>query len=232
MILACAAAGCGGSAPPPRSPTATGAAVPGAPAAPKSVEAAPKSVEAAPGEREPSPSSTGPGEDEASAAAAGSAPREEPRGRTINYRVTPSGLVIELEGLRLEPNAKPVKIAGGWGVKLTVRVHATDDHLHRFLSPDGGPLMVAAEIDRGGGKTERIADERKGDTETFVTAGDQTPLEREFKKPITAGQSLTLHVGLWGLGRDADDRKPIRKLFVVKMVAGHGTPQPTITPPG
>jgi hypothetical protein len=41
---------------------------------------------------------------------------------------------------------------------------------------------------------------------------------------------LTLDVGLWGLGRSADARRPVRKFFMLKMVAGN-KPQPVIQPP-
>jgi hypothetical protein len=159
------------------------------------------------------------------------APEAAPKGLNITYRPTAEGLVISIGGLQLEPKATPVKLPAGWGVKLAVRARATDGRTHRVLTPDSGPLMVAIEIDRGGGKKEHIVDERKGDTETVVTAGEVVPLDRVLKHAITAGQSLTLYVGLWGLGADAEARKPIKKLFVVKMVAGAKTPQPVITPP-
>ena len=154
----------------------------------------------------------------------------QPKGRDITYRTTPGGLVIELEGLRLEPKAVVVNKANGWEVKFSVRAESTDHHQHRFLTSVDGPLMVAAEIERGGEK-QRFRDERKGDTETVIGAHESTTFVREVKHAIAAGQSLTLYVGLWGLGRDAEDRKPVRKLFELKMTAGQKKPEPVLTPP-
>jgi hypothetical protein len=90
--------------------------------------------------------------------------------------------------------------------------------------------MVAAEVDRKG-KKERIGDERKGDGEETVTEGMPITLARDFKKAIGSGQSVTLFVGLWGLGRDTEEKRLVRKLFVVKMVAGNKKPKPAVSPP-
>ena len=44
------------------------------------------------------------------------------------------------------------------------------------------------------------------------------------------GQTVTLEVGLWGVRAESEREKPVRRLFVVKMVGGN-SPQPVITPP-
>jgi hypothetical protein len=212
---------CGGASsesPAPASPPGTAVAEPAAPAA-----TVPTETPVA----KPEPSATS----EASAESATPPPSADtaPHGTNITYRMTPSGLVVELEGVQLEPKAEPMKLGGGWGVKLVVRAKAVDEKEHHLQNPAKGPLMVAEEIDRGG-KKELVPDDRSGDGE--LTIGSSTvPIERELRKPIVAGQSLTLYVGLWGLGRSADDRKPIKKLFVVKMVAGAHTPQPVVSAP-
>lgn len=154
----------------------------------------------------------------------------EPKGREITYRMTSGGLLIEVEGVDLAPKAEAVKTDKGWVVALTVRATAKDQHAHRLLSPEKGPLMVAAEVDRAG-KVEHIGDERKGDGEQTLSADEPTNFTRKINVPIWAGQTLTLHVGLWGLGRDAEEKRPIKKLFIVKMVAGAKKPQPVITAP-
>jgi len=143
--------------------------------------------------------------------------------------MTQGGLVAELDGVVFEPSAHPIRVGNGWGVKLVVRAKATDEREHRLLNPSQGPLMVAEQIERGG-KKEVVPDERKGDGEiTLDRTG--THLERELRKPIGAGESLTLHVGLWGLGTSDEERKPIKKLFVVKMVAGAHKPEPVVSAP-
>lgn len=156
--------------------------------------------------------------------------KESPKGREVTFQMTPAGLVIEVEGVRLEPKAQPLKLEDGWGVRLLVRATSIDGHVHRFTRPEHGPLMMAAEIDRKG-KKERVGDERKGDGEDSVTQGTPITLERDFKKAIWSGQSVTLFVGLWGLGRDMEERRLVRKLFVVKMIAGNKKPQPVVSPP-
>jgi hypothetical protein len=156
--------------------------------------------------------------------------------REVTFQMTPSGLVINVEGVQMEPKAQALRIEDkdgkfvGWGVKLTMKVAATDSHVHRFTKPEHGPLMMAAEIDRKG-KKEQIGDERKGEGEESVTKGGPATFERDFKKPIGAGQSVTLQVGLWGMGRDTEERRLIRKLFVVKMVGAAKKPNPVVSPP-
>lgn len=156
--------------------------------------------------------------------------KESPKAREVTFQMTPGGLVIEVEGVRLEPKAQPLKLEDGWGVRLMVRATSIDGHVHRFTRPEHGPLMVAAEIDRKG-KKEHVGDERKGDGEDSVTQGTPITLERDFKKAIWSGQSVTLFVGLWGLGRDTEERRLVRKLFVVKMIAGNKKPIPVVSPP-
>src|SRR4029077_2037296 len=108
---------------------------------------------------------------------------------------------------RLEPKVEPVRTPAGWIAKLTVKAKATDDHMHRFLLSEESPLMVAAEVHRSG-NADRFGDKRQGDAESYLNGGDSATFTREVKHPIASGQSLTLYVGLWGVGRDADDRKP------------------------
>jgi hypothetical protein len=143
--------------------------------------------------------------------------------------MTASGLVAELDGVVFEPKAHPIHVGNGWGVKLVVLARATDEREHHLMNPSQGPLMVAEQIERGA-KKEVVPDERKGDGELTVDKSG-THLERELRKPIASGESLTLHVGLWGFGTSPDDRKPIKKLFVVKMVAGAHKPEPVVSAP-
>jgi hypothetical protein len=154
----------------------------------------------------------------------------EPKGRDITYRMTSGGLLIDVEGVELAPKADAVKTTKGWIVALSVRATAKDSHAHRLLSSEKGPLMVAAEVDRAG-KVEHIGDERKGEGEQTLSPDEATTIPRKVNVPIWAGQTLTLHVGLWGLGREAEEKRPVKKLFIVKMVAGSKKPQPVITPP-
>jgi len=219
---------CGGPSPAKDAGDAPPASPPAASAEPASPEAGEPAAKAPPEPGAADESKAEPAKAEGAGTEAAGAPG---KGRDITYRMVPGGIVMEVEGLKLEPKAEPVKKGGAWGIHLTLRATATDQHMHRFLSPEGGPLMVAAEIEHAGGKKERITDERKGDGEEFVAAGDSTKLERDLKFSIKAGEAVTVFVGLWGLGLDAEDRKPLKKLFQVRMVAGSHKPQPVITAP-
>jgi len=221
-VCTAVAVACGGTAAPPATP----------PPAPEATSA-PSTAPSAPTAATPAESSAAAEPTRAPAAPTADAPPPEatpPGGKNIVYRMTASGLVIDLDGIQLEPRAEPLKLGGGWGVKLTVRAKVTDEREHRLQSPTQGPLMVAEEIDRGG-KKELVPDQRQGDGEIVLTKSSATPIERELRKPISGGQSLTLHVGLWGLGADGGDRKPIKKLFTVRMVAGAHKPQPVVSAP-
>jgi hypothetical protein len=215
----CAALGCGGATPSPATPSP-------APEATVAPEPAPSAPAATSPDVGSAPADT-PKEPPAEAAPQETTP---PGGKNIVYRMTASGLVIDLDGVQFEPRAEPLKLGGGWGVKLSVRAKVTDEREHRIQNPTQGPLMVAEEIDRGG-KKEVIPDQRQGDGEIVLAKSTTTPIERELRKPIVAGQSLTLYVGLWGLGVEQGDRKPIKKLFVVRMVAGTHKPQPVVSAP-
>jgi len=205
---------CGG-APPPETPKPAPVAAPEPADAEETQKPEPKAGETpAPAESEPSAEA-----------------KPELKGRNITYRMTPSGLVIEVEGVEFVPKAEPVKSpAGGYDVALSVKATSRDGSMHRLLSPENGPLMVFSRIERGGKATDN-PDERKGDGEEFISPGDSITIERKIPAKLTAGSTITLQVGLWGLGLDAADRKPIKKLFWLKMAGSNKKPTPVITAP-
>jgi hypothetical protein len=183
-------------------------------------------------ESEPASASSGaqpPGEEAEPAAS-----KKEPR--TVKYIMTTAGLEVEVEGVRFMPKAAPIKSGNGWGVRISVDVKVMDEEAHSLLDPENGPLAFAGSVDRGG-EVLRIGDKRKGEGEKLIAQGDKLRLERDWPgkggdKPLSAGQTLTLEVGLWGLGPDADQRHPVRDFFQVKMrAAAGGKPQPAIMPP-
>jgi hypothetical protein len=185
--------------------------------------------------------SAGPADEPAASADSGAAAAPEessaaPEGqRQVIYRMTSGGLQVEVDGVKIEPKAVPIQKKGGWGVRVTMKVTSTDGKMHRLLSPENGPLAFAATVKKHGKEIARHPDERKGEEEQFVPPDDSLDVTREFpgdkEAPLWGGQELTLQVGLWGLGVEADQRKPVRKLFVVKMVTGNAKPQPMILPP-
>lgn len=165
--------------------------------------------------------------------------REEsaPREREVLYKVTPGGLVVEVDGVRFKPTAEPTKKSnGGYGIKITVEAEATDDDTHVLLSPEHGPLSFAVTIfDKKGNEQARHGDVRNGDEQQFIMPGGPLKLSREWpsgavKGPLWWRQKVTLHVGLWGLGRATEKGRPLQKFFIVEMVGGSKA-QAVITPP-
>ena len=213
LTLSLLSVACGG-APPPEAPKPEPAAALEPQPAEEASKPEPKAAETPPAETPP------PAE-----------PKPELKGRDITYRMTPSGLVIEVEGVEFVPKAEAVKsTAGGYDVALSVKATSKDGSMHRLLSPENGPLMVFSQLERGG-KTTDNPDERKGDGEEFIAPGDSIKLERKISAKLTAGSTITLQVGLWGLGLDAGERKPIKKLFWVKMAGSNKKPTAVITAP-
>jgi hypothetical protein len=163
------------------------------------------------------------------------APKEPPAAdknapREVSYRVTPEGLVIEVDGVELRPRAKSIKVKGGWGVEVSLDV--TANKLRYLSNPENGPLAFAGNVIRKGQKTH-FGDERNGTDAVNVEPGVKKTFTRTYpgkgQQPLWWGEELELEAGLWGLGNDGE-RRPIKKLFKLKMVARDGAPA-VISPP-
>jgi hypothetical protein len=162
------------------------------------------------------------------------APGESMTGREIVYRVTPKGLVIEIDGIHLRPEAKPFKEkSGAYGVQLVVNAESFDGRQYWVNKPKEGPLSIAGKVE-GQGKSARFGDQREGTGEEPVLDGNPRRFEQRWpgrgQPKLWAGQTVTLEVGLWGVRAEAERERPVRRLFVVKMVAGPRS-QAVITPP-
>ncbi len=222
---------CGGSSPPAEEPPVR--------PAPATVEADPEAL--APSSDPEASEEQPPSDDERGQTELDAAEDEReasvPQPRKVIYRVTPKGLVVEVEGARFTPKAMVKKLdKGAFGVELEVVAEATDDRTHTLLSPKFGPLSMAAVIyDKKGAEQRRYNDRRDGKDQEFLLPGAPLTLERswpsgEVQGPLWWGQKVRLEVGLWGLGVDGDEGRPVRKLFVVEMVAGNKSTA-VITPP-
>jgi hypothetical protein len=176
--------------------------------------------------------------DEAALAAAESAKEDDvPKLREVLYKVTDQGLVIEVEGARFKPHAKVTKQpGGGFGIELEVEAEAKDDRNHTLMSPKLGPLAIAVQIsDKAGKEVAKHSDRRDGDGQDLLLPGNPLVLKRSWpsgdvKGPLWWGQKVHMAVGLWGFGTDADQVRPLKKLFVVELVGG-AKPQAVISPP-
>jgi len=155
-------------------------------------------------------------------------------GREIVYRVTPKGLVIEIDGIHLRPEAKPFKDASGaYGIQIVVNAESFDGRQYWVNKPKEGPLSIAGKVESQG-KSSRFVDEREGSAEEPVVEGSPRRFEQRWpgrgQPKLWAGQTVTLEVGLWGVRAESGRERPVRRLFVVKMVAGPRS-QAVITPP-
>jgi hypothetical protein len=148
----------------------------------------------------------------------------------VSYRVTPEGLVIEVDGVELRPRAKTTKVKGGFGVEVTLDV--TANKLRYLSNPENGPLAFAGNVIRKGQATH-FGDERKGTDAVNIEPGVKKTFTRTYpgkdQQPLWWGEDLELEAGLWGLGNDGE-RRPIKKLFKLKMHAGPDA-KPVISPP-
>lgn len=155
--------------------------------------------------------------------------------REIIYRVTPKGLVIEIDGLHLHPEAKPFKDQhGAYGVELIVKAESFDGRQYWVNKPKEGPLSIAGKIETKDGKPSRFLDQREGKSEELVHASEPRTFRQRWpgrgQPKLWWGQTVTLEVGLWGFRSDSGRERPVRRLFVVKMVAGN-KPQAIVSPP-
>jgi hypothetical protein len=100
--------------------------------------------------------------------------------------------------------------------------------------PKGGPLSIAGKVEVKGGKASRFGDQREGGTEQAVMSGEPRRFKQRWpghsQPKLWPGQTVTLEVGLWGVRAESERERPVRRLFIVKMIAGNKAPA-VITPP-
>ncbi len=158
-----------------------------------------------------------------------SAEAEQPYRREIVYRVGLNGMRIQLEGAEFQPRAETVAVRGGTGVKLTVQASANLDL--SLLNPKNGPLAFGGTVRRE--QVEKFGDRRQGESELKLSPGRPVTFSRTWpgpdQKPLAPHEELTLQVGLWGLGPTAEDRRPIKRFFVVKL-SGDPKSSPSVEP--
>jgi hypothetical protein len=168
--------------------------------------------------------------DDAAAEASGE-DGDGPAKREVVYRVSPESIKVQIEGAEFVPTAEAVRVNGGWGVKLTVK--ATTDSDKVLWSSPNGPLAFGGAVTRGA--REKFGDKRGGGSEVALSPGPAIEFDRtwpaEGEKGLGPGDELELHVGLWGFGSSAENRRPVNRFIVVKMKGGK-KPEPIIQPPG
>jgi hypothetical protein len=156
--------------------------------------------------------------------------------RAITYSVVPEGLKISVAGVRFSVTAAATQIAAGYGVKLNVVASAVDGKPHSLSSPKAGPLAFAGAVQRAGkSEAEPFADERAGNGEQGIFGDDPTKFSRSWPKKgsrvLGIGDTLDLQVGLWGLGVEKDEQRPVKKFCHVRMKVEKGKPRAILEPP-
>ena len=157
-------------------------------------------------------------------------------GRDVVYRVTPQGLVIEVNGIHLRPEAKAFRDAAGtYAVQLTLTAESFDERQYWLSKPADGPLALAGKIEAPAGKKQRFGDQRRGESqEEVVRSGEPRKFKQRWpgkgQPKLRAGETLTLEVGLWGVHAESERERPVKRLFELKLVAAN-PPQAVITPP-
>jgi hypothetical protein len=153
-----------------------------------------------------------------------------PPERETVYRVSPDGLKIQIEGAEFVPKAEAIRVSGGWGVKLTVQATTKEERI--LYSAEQGPLAFGGYVSRS--SREKFGDKRGGGGPMTLAPGPATQFSRTWpsagEKGLASGETVELHVGLWGFGANEKDTRPVHKFVVVKMVGGQGA-TPVITPP-
>ena len=165
------------------------------------------------------------------------APADEDAPRELLYRVQPDGLLINYDGLKMRPRAQAERLSnGGYGITLTVTLEPSDETDKELLLSDGSPLSVYAKIyDKAGRQKGSLPDVMgAAETQSVCAECDAQPWEATWPAagttPLWWGERVVLEVGLWGIGDDSKDRRPMKRLFVVEYKAG-GRTDPIVRPP-
>lgn len=182
----------------------------------------------APSRGAPTPAREGPSDEgDAEAEAEDDGTPQGPR--ELTYHVRSGGLMIEIDDVEFEVRATAVRVGRGFGVEVTVEATHRGSGTRSLLTPSRGALAFAGTV-RG----EAFTDTREGEGEALLESGRTLTLSRKWPegdvKPLRSSESLELMVGLWGLGRDAKTRQPIRQFFSVKMKGGK-KPVAVVAPP-
>lgn len=218
---------CGGPAEPPEAPDAEVAAP----------EPAEDAAAAEPAADPPAPSAETAAEPEAAPAPASDPAPDPTAPREVKYIQSSEGLKVEVSGVRFLVTASPVKRPNGFAVRVDVKAESLDEKTHHLLSTDTGPLAIAGAVTRKG-KTTSFGDERRGEADQSIDPGSPLEFSREWPEkgtgkplPLGNGDSVELDVGLWGVGDDANSRRPLRQFARVKARVQAWKPKATVEPP-
>lgn len=160
---------------------------------------------------------------------------DEDQGRSIRYVVNPDGMRVRVAGVVLVPKAELVTKGGLSTIKVTVEASSEDGKTHSILAPTGKELAFAGKVRRADGTEEAFTDQREGERDVSIGEGTDAKLSRTFpdkgKKPVKMGDEVQLAVGLWGLGEDANSRRPVLGVCKVTLSFPRKTAKLKVVPP-
>ena len=172
------------------------------------------------------------------ASSASSASAEDPNAiRDVIYVLVPGGLKITVAGVKFTVSSSAAQVGTGWGVKVSSTASAEDGNPHSLSSPKTGPMAFAGSVTRKGkSEPEAFGDERSGDGEQSIFGDDPSNFSRTWpakgERPLALGDALDLQVALWGLGANAESRRPVKQFCRVRMEVGaKGKPRAIVEPP-
>ncbi|HLV64611.1 MAG TPA: hypothetical protein VKY73_02315 [Polyangiaceae bacterium] len=210
-------------------------------AAPSTASAEEASANDAPASDAPAEAPEAPEADETTAPSAEPEPLpqapEPPPEREVRYVVNPEVMRVRTEGVVLRPRAEAVRAGKGHAVRVTVRLRMEADTERSVLAPEGQELAFAGRVVRADGTEEHFADTRTGERAKTLSPSGELVLARTWPdagdvKPLGPGDELELAVGIWGLGEDADSRRPLRALCKVTAKGKKGgAPRVAVAPP-
>ena len=156
--------------------------------------------------------------------------------REITYVVVPEGLKVSVAGVKFNVSAAATPVGSGYGLWLNVVASAFDGKPHSLSSPKVGPLAFAGSVTRAkNSEAEPFGDERSGDGEQAIFGDDPTKFSRTWPakgtRALSRGDVLDLQVGLWGLGVEKEDHRPIKKFCHVRLKVEKGKPRAIVEPP-
>jgi hypothetical protein len=152
-------------------------------------------------------------------------------GHDVIYRVSPEGMVIIALDTEFHPTATVKRVQGGYVVN--VRVEVEPGKSVELLAGKDGPLALSARVRR---PAEEFHHDERGDSKIISLGASETKTyERTFPslplRPLSRSQEAELRFGLWGIGRNEEDRLPIKKFFTVRVVVDQKGARVTLDTP-
>ena len=131
-------------------------------------------------------------------------------------------------GLDLRLEAKPVRVANGWGVDLKLHAHVWG--LRPFDLGSVPAPHLNGTIQEGGDTISSFGDGCRAGKRAELGPGARRTFTRRYGEGVAPGRTLVLEVGLCDVGSPDGSRHTLRAGTVVLDVPLRGRPELTVTP--